>query len=212
MSEGSHVVSLLSADQVRRLTGLSKHQLAYWDETGFFSPRHAGERGERFGRVYSFEDLVGLRVIALMRLGGVPLQELRRVGQWLNDNRGFWAGRIFYVRGKRVYWDDDEGVRIGTRQPGQSEMPIAMDQVTEDMRDAVARLRRRQPDQIGKVEQRRYVAGHQAVIAGTRIPVRAIRQLHDAGYDADAIKREYPQLTDEDVAAALESTEQRRAS
>jgi uncharacterized protein (DUF433 family) len=211
MSRGGQVVSLLSADQVRRLTGLSNRQLSYWDTTDFFSPHHPGEPGERFGRVYSFEDLVGLRVIALMR-SHVPLQELRRVGQWLLDHRGSWAGRTFWIRGRRVYWEDDAGLRVGTRRPHQSEIPIEMDRVTEDMREAVAKLRVRGVDQVGKVERRRYTVGNQLVIAGTRIPVSAIRELHKAGYDKAAIRREYPRLTDEDIEAALEPAERQRAS
>lgn len=210
VSETGQVVSLLSADQVRRLTTLSYRQLAYWDQTGFFSPRHTGEPGERFGRVYSFEDLVGLRVIALMRKH-VPLQELRHVGQWLFDHRGSWAGRTFWIRGKRVFWNDDEGLRIGTRS-GQVEMAIAMDRVTEDMREAITKLRERNPDQVGQVEQRRYVVGHEPVIAGTRIPTRAVQQLNRAGYDKAAIKREFPRLTDADIDAALHSVARQRAS
>jgi DNA-binding transcriptional MerR regulator len=210
MREDESTVSLLSADQVRRLTTLSSRQLRYWDETGFFRPAHIGEPRERFGRVYSFEDLVGLRVIALMR-AEVPLQELRRVGRWLHDHRGSWTGRTFWIRGKRVYWDDDEGLRIGTRRPDQVEMPIAMDKVTEDMRQAIARLRERS-NQEGKVEKRRYTVGHEAVVAGTRIPTKAIWLLHRAGYDKTRIRKEYPRLTDRDVEAALEWEERQRAS
>jgi len=211
MTEARQVVSLLSADQVRRLTGLTNRQLAYWDDTGFFSPRHSGDPGERFGRVYSFEDLIGLRVIALMR-AHVPLQELRRVGEWLHESRGSWAGRTFWIRGKRVFWDDDAGLRIGTRQPIQSEMPIAMDTVTDDMREAISKLRQRSPDQVGRIERKRYIVGHEPVIAGTRIPTKAIRQLHLAGWNKAAIRREFPRLTNEDINAALESEESRRAS
>lgn len=211
MSDGRQVVSLLSSDQVRRLTGLSSRQLAYWDETGFFRPRHVGERGERFGRVYSFDDLVGLRAIAIMRTH-VPLQELRRVGQWLHDHRGSWSGRTFWIRGRRVYWDDDTGIRVGTRRPDQAEMPIEMDRVADDMRAAITKVRERGPDQVGKVEKRRYTVGHEPVVAGTRIPVRAIQQLNRAGYSRAAIRREFPRLTDTDIEAALAATEQQRAS
>jgi uncharacterized protein (DUF433 family) len=211
MSENDPVVSLLSAEQVRRLTSLSSRQLAYWDQTGFFTPSYGGEPGERFGRVYSFEDLVGLRVIAIMR-AHVPLQELRRVGAWLNSHRGSWAGRTFWIRGKRVYWEDEAGLRVGTRHPDQVEMPIAMDQVAEDMREAIARLRVRRPEHVGKVEQRRYTVGHEPVLAGTRIPTRTIWQLHNAGYDRESIQKEYPRLTGEDIDAALEWEQGRRAS
>jgi uncharacterized protein (DUF433 family) len=203
MSESEGPVSLFSAAQVRRLTELSAHQLSYWDETDFFRPAHVGEPGERFGRVYSFEDLVGLRVIAIMR-SQVPLQELRRVGEWLLNHRGSWAGRKFWIRGSRVFWDDEDGLRIGTGQPNQSEIPIEMDAITEDMRSAIAKLRKRPADQVGKLEQRRYTVGHRMLIAGTRIPTRAVWELYRAGYDKAAIQKEFPRLTNRDIEAALE--------
>jgi uncharacterized protein (DUF433 family) len=89
-------------------------------------------------------------------------------------------------------------------------MPIAMDTVTEDMREAIGRLRKRGPEVVGKVERRRYTAGHEPVVAGTRIPTRAIWQLFRAGYDREAIQREYPRLTAEDIDAALEWEQQRQ--
>jgi uncharacterized protein (DUF433 family) len=41
------------------------------------------------------------------------------------------------------------------------------------------------------------------VIAGTRIPINAVKDFHAAGYSTDQIIKEYPDLTAEDVEAAL---------
>jgi len=83
---------------------------------------------------------------------------------------------------------------------------------TEDMREAIAALRKRDPAKVGQVEPRRYTVGNEQVIAGTRISTRAIWQMHRAGYSRKEIREEFPRLTDRDVAAALESEEHRRAS
>src|SRR5690242_9738616 len=125
----TEAVSMFSAEQVCHLTGLSARQLRYWDQTDFFSPTYVGEARSAYNRVYSFRDVVGLRLIALMRKEhSVPLQELRRVGAWLAARRDAWSSRTFWVRAKRVYWDDPDGPhRLGTRQAGQGEMPIEMD-------------------------------------------------------------------------------------
>lgn len=214
MVADERTLSIFSADQVSRLTGLSAKQLRYWDETGFFRPAYASRPHTLFSRTYAFADLVGLRAIAIMRKDyRVPLSELRRVGAWLARNRGSWSGKTFYVAGRRVYWDDDESsLRSGTQTPVQAEMPIAMDQVDADMRASIQRLGQRKPEQIGHVVQRRYVLSNKAVISGTRIPTDAVRKLHDAGYDPDAIRREYPQLTMQDIDAALQRAASERAS
>lgn len=197
MTVGSEdrLISVYSADQVRKLTGLSARQLSYWAQTDFFRPAHELESPERFGRVYSFNDLVGLRVIAVMRKK-VPLQELRRVGEWLNEHRDRWAGRTFWVGGRRVYWEDPTGIRVGTMQPLQAEMPIEMDAVTADMRRAISDAQNRPADEYGQVERRRYTMGHKPILAGTRIPTLAVWELHVSGCSADRIRREFPRLTD----------------
>src|SRR5438128_5134619 len=106
----AHHLELLAftADHVCSLTGLSKRQLRYWDATDFFSPTLADDEfGRRaFGRVYSFRDLVGLRTIAVLR-EQIPLQELRRVGQWLRAHSETpWSSLRLGVSGKTVTFQD----------------------------------------------------------------------------------------------------------
>jgi uncharacterized protein (DUF433 family) len=50
------------------------------------------------------------------------------------------------------------------------------------------------------------------VVAGTRIPVAAIRRFKDAGYSVDQIIQEYPDLTPQDVEAALAHQEEPSAA
>ncbi|HEY7295362.1 MAG TPA: DUF433 domain-containing protein [Dehalococcoidia bacterium] len=50
-----------------------------------------------------------------------------------------------------------------------------------------------------------------AVLAGTRIPTAAVWNLANAGYNTDAILREYPRLRAEDVEAALAYEAKRHA-
>jgi uncharacterized protein (DUF433 family) len=47
------------------------------------------------------------------------------------------------------------------------------------------------------------VAHNAPVLAGTRIPVRAIKRFNEAGYSVAQILSEYPTLTESDVVAAL---------
>jgi uncharacterized protein (DUF433 family) len=47
--------------------------------------------------------------------------------------------------------------------------------------------------------------GSKPVFAGTRIPVATVKRYLDAGYDAEAIFREYPSLTSADIEAARNS-------
>jgi DNA-binding transcriptional MerR regulator len=69
-----------------RLTGVTYRQLDYWARTGLVgsSIRQAAGRGSR--RVYSFRDLVALRVVARLLKAGVSLQAVRRAVEYLKEH------------------------------------------------------------------------------------------------------------------------------
>lgn len=203
---------VFSAEHASRLTGLSMRQLRYWDQQGFFVPQYANEdRSRPFSRVYSFPDIVGLRTLALLRKHGVSLQELRKVAAWFADRcQDPWSSLTFYVRGRRVFFEDpkEDNVRRTGSLPAQIAMPIEMEKIADEMREAVRRLRERKPEDIGKVTRNRYVLRNAWVIAGTRIPTLAIWNFHQAGYSVDAIIKQYPRLTPQDIQAAIEHESQ----
>lgn len=203
-----------SAEQVCRLTGLSLRQLSYWDSTGFFPPEFADEnRRLPYSRVYSFRDLVGLRLIAkLAKEYGVSVKQLMTVGEWLRDRyEAPWSSLRFYVGGRQVFFDDpDTRSRMSGKHPGQIAFPIEMQAIADEMTRASEQLRQRDPEEVGKVSTHRYVLAGTPSVAGTRIPTSVIWEFHDAGYDVEAILKEYPTLTREDVLAAIAYEEDQR--
>lgn len=142
---------------------------------------------------------------------GISLQRLRKVGAELRKRRDEpWSALTFYVVGKDVFAQGqaDQAIRRAN-QTGQQVMPFALERVDSDVRAAVRRLRQRPPEQIGKIARHRYVADDQPVLAGTRVPTGAVWEFHAAGYSIEDIRRQYPQLTSEDVMAALAFERQR---
>lgn len=202
-----------TAEQVARLTGLSQRQLRYWDRTGFFAPTLLDDHSQRaFGRIYSFRDVVGLRAIAMLRKHySIPLQELRRVGEWLHREHDTpWSSLRFALMGRKVvFLDPESGAAVEPRGEGQAVLPIGLEPIANEMRDAAAKLRSREADQVGRIVRNRYVVHNAWVLAGTRIPTEAVWNFHVAGFDVDAIVREYPRLTPEEVRAAIDFESQR---
>src|SRR5207302_10970575 len=84
---------------------------------------------------------------------------------------------------------------------------LGLREVISEMRQAVDNLRKRRADQIGQITRSRFVNHNAAVIAGTRIPVSAIRDFANAGYTPQQIMKEYPDLTERDIEAALKHRE-----
>lgn len=195
------------------LTGLSDRQLRYWDDTGFFPLQFdEDERYRSRQRLYSFQDLVGLRTIATLRNDyHIPLQELRQVGDWLKERRAApWSSLTLYVVGRHVAFDDPA---TGGRVAGRPiVLLIELERVAQTVRRDVDRLRRRRPEQIGRIDRKRQVVSNAAVLGGTRIPTSAIWEFHRAEYPVEAILAQYPQLTPDDIEAAIRYEQSRRLS
>lgn len=201
-----NVVSAFTEDHVSRLTGISKRQLRYWDNDGFFVPSMAYEdRSRPYSRLYSFRDVVSLKVLNKLRNESkVSLPHLREVKDKLAHlGDDMWSKTTLYVLKKRVVFDNPETKAKEEVVSGQGVLQIPLKVVTGDMKEQVKELSRRDQTVIGKFDQRRGVAHNQLVIAGTRIPVRSVKAFADAGYSVAQIKREYPTLTDEDIRAAI---------
>lgn len=223
-----------TAEQVTQLTGLTDRQLRAWDQTDFFHPEFASEnRRTPYSRVYSFRDLVGLKTIAILKSEhGISTRELKNFGAWLSRHFDTpWSSLTFYVvgpeddhqkndtlalrkhryKGNRLYFSDPEtGIPISNRPTGHYAFPFKMEKIAKETQDAARRLRERNADEIGKITQHRYIVHNAPVLAGTRVPTKAVWNFHKAGYDTEGIIREYPRLTPEDVQAAIVFEEDRR--
>ena len=200
------VIAAFSEDNVAYLTGLSNNQLRYWDRTNFFAPSVADEnRRVAFSRIYSFKDIVALRTLSVLRnQHSVSLQHLRQVAgklQHLEDR--LWTAITLYVLKRKVHFFNPETDQIEEVLSGQYALGIPLETIVADTRHDVAQLRARDDGKIGQVGRARYVSHNAWVIAGTRIPVAAIKRFAEDGFSAEQIMEEYPTLTEDDISAAI---------
>lgn len=199
-------VLAFSEDQVVRITGVSKRQLRYWDGKEFFVPSLAyRDRSRKYSRLYSFRDLVSLKILNELRNESrVPLSELERVKEKLRHfGDDVWLKTKLYVHKKNIAIVNPETQELEEVVTGQGVFKIAIEVVAGDMEEAINSFRRRDDSVIGQFEKKRGVVHNQLVIKGTRIPVRSVKAFHEAGHSIEQIKKEYPTLTDEDIRAAI---------
>ena len=205
MSLKGENIQAFTADQVCQLTGNTRGQLSYWDKTDFFNPRftHPSPRYP-YRRIYSFRDVVGLRAIAQLRNEkSVSLQELRRVGNYLNDNyKTPWSSLKFYVFNRKVYFQETgSDIAYQAKEYGQGDYIIVdLESVAKEVNDRIINFRRPH----GEVSKDRYIVRNDSVIKGTRIRTAAIWNFHNAGYSLSKIKKEFPGITKNDIKAAIE--------
>ncbi|MBW8640326.1 DUF433 domain-containing protein [Hoeflea sp. WL0058] len=206
MADSTNIISAFSEEHVERLTGVSKQQLRYWDRTDFYRPEMSDDnRRVAFSRIYSFRDIVQLRILNVLRNQyNVPLQHLRKVSQelsYLSEDK--WTATELFVLNRRVIFAEPGTEKYREIVSGQYIIGLPLRTVVSDTREAVAQLSKREPSDMGQIEKKRNVSRNAAVIAGTRIPVSTIVEFHKAGYSPEQIIKEYPSLTKADVEAAI---------
>lgn len=212
--ESDNVIGAFSEEQASRISGVSLYQLRQWDKAGFFPAAYsAGKQHIPFGRLYSFRDLVSLQVLNDLRnKKKIPLSHLREVSaklSHLGDSK--WSATTLYVLGKRVVLEDPATRHREDVVSGQQVFNIPLRVVIKNTRDRIKELNNRD-NSLGQFAKGKFVAHNERVFLGTRIPVSTVIEFHEAGYTAGMILREYPDLTEIDIEAAIGSHEGREAA
>lgn len=198
------VITGFTEAQAARLTGVSLRQLRYWAGDGFFAPSLTTPDHKHLD-LYSFRDLVSLKVLNQLRnKEAIPLQELRQTKKKLSDlGERLWGETTLYVFGNRVVFHNPATGRLEEAATGQGVLKIPLKIMTGNVQKAVNAMRQRRPELIGQIERKRGVVQYQPIIAGTRIPVASVRAFAEAGFSPEAIRKQYPSLTIDDIKAAL---------
>jgi DNA-binding transcriptional MerR regulator len=136
-----------TAHQASRFTGCTARQLRYWDQIGLVRPS-VQQTGGRPGvpRMYSFRDLVALRVVKSLLDGGMSLQRVRRAWEFLNKKAGLdeHLAEVKLVTDGRTVFKvvRREGEVLDALRQGQMAFFVAIDEVTRQVSDNVAEFRR----------------------------------------------------------------------
>jgi DNA-binding transcriptional MerR regulator len=133
--------------QACRLTGCTTHQLRYWDKIGLVKPTiqsTGGRPGVR--RLYSFRDLVALRVVTALLDGGMSLQRVRRAYKYLRDKAGLeehLAEVKLITDGHSIFRiAKDDGEILDALRQGQMAFFLAIDEMTRNLDQNVAEFLR----------------------------------------------------------------------
>ena len=136
-----------TAHQASRFTGCTARQLRYWDQIGLVRPS-VQQTGGRPGvpRLYSFRDLVALRVVKSLLDGGMSLQRVRRAWDFLNKEARLdehLAEVKLVTDGRSVFKVvRREGEVLDALRQGQMAFFVAIDEVTRHVSEEVAEFRR----------------------------------------------------------------------
>lgn len=136
-----------TSHQASRLTGATPRQLRYWDQITLVRPS-VQQTGGRSGvpRLYSFRDLISLRVVKSLLDGGMSLQRVRRAYEYLRRNADL-EGHLSEVKlitdGKSIFKvARRQGEIIDALRQGQMAFFVAIDEIVRGVDADVSGFRR----------------------------------------------------------------------
>jgi len=134
-----------TAQQACRLTDCTAHQLRYWDRVGLLQPSiqgTGGRPGKR--RLYSFRDLVALRVVKSLLDNGMSVQRVRRAWDYLRrtaDMDSHLAEVKLVTDGQSIFKiASDESELVDALREGQLAFFVAIDEITREVEEDVSRF------------------------------------------------------------------------
>jgi DNA-binding transcriptional MerR regulator len=134
-----------TALQASRFTGTTGNQLRYWDKIGLVKPAvqaTGGRPGVR--RLYSFRDLIALKVVKSLLDGGMSLQRVRRAYNYLRGNAHLdeqLSSVKLVTDGKSIFKIcRDEGDILDALRQGQMAFFVAIDRLAVEVDDGVSQF------------------------------------------------------------------------
>lgn len=128
--------------EVTKIVGITYRQLDYWARTDLVTPSIRDATGSGSQRLYSFQDLVTLRVIKNLLDTGVSLQRVRKAVEHLQAMERPVSGVTLMSDGRGVYEAHSAEAIVDLLRRGQGVFAIAIDRVWDDVEDAIAKRSR----------------------------------------------------------------------
>ncbi len=130
-----------SGTQAADIVGISYRQLDYWARTDLVRPSLSEARGSGTRRLYSYRDLLELRMIKKLLDAGIKLESVRQVFDYLRGSTGLdIASANLVISGNRVLLCDDDTL-IDVVKRGQGVLNVLpMGDVKRDVDAAILDL------------------------------------------------------------------------
>jgi DNA-binding transcriptional MerR regulator len=132
-----------AAPEVCGIVQITYRQLDYWARTELVTPSIRDASGSGTQRLYSFQDLVTLRVIKNLLDTGVSLQRVRNAVEHLRDMDRPLTEVTLMSDGRGVYEAHSPEAVVDLLRSGQGVFAIAIDRVWDDVETAVAKPKAR---------------------------------------------------------------------
>ena len=115
--------------EVCKITGITYRQLDHWTTSNLIKASIRNLKGSGFHRVYSFQDIIQIKLVNKLREAGVSLQKIRialkNIKSILGDNINISDVSVF-SDGKSIYVISDNDQMIDLLKKGQAVFGISL--------------------------------------------------------------------------------------
>lgn len=144
--------------QTCKIVGITYRQLDYWTRTGLVLPSIQPAAGSGTQRLYSFNDLLQLKVIKSLTDAGASLQKVRQAIDYVRDNLSDdWSRLTIVTDGDGVYACTSDAEVVDLLRSGQGVLGaiVAVGKVREQLAGTLRELRpTTEPVRYGSTEHR----------------------------------------------------------
>lgn len=161
---------------VARILGLTTRQIDYWDKTNLIKPSVQEAAGYGSVRLYSFADLIQLKVAKTLKDAGISIQKMRKALIYLEKNMPDvdkpLANLKFLTDGETIFViTKDKKTIIDTLNRGQVVFTFLLDDIINELKGTVKPL----------YDHRKYIVRSK----GRKHPVILHEDTEDGGYWAE---------------------------
>lgn len=139
--------------QTCKIVGITYRQLDYWTRTNLVQPSLQPAKGSGTQRLYSFNDLLQLKVIKNLTDAGASLQKVRQAIDFVRDNLADdWSKVTIVADGNGVYSlnSDQEVLDLLRNGQGVFGAVVAVSRVRDELQGTLRELRP-QTEDVGYV-------------------------------------------------------------
>lgn len=143
------------APQVCNLVGITYRQLDYWARTDLITPSLQRASGSGSQRLYSFSDVVQLKVIKRLLDAGMSLKKIRQAVEILREQMASdrpLADVTLLSDGQTIYAAHSEEEVVDVFRRGQGVFGIAIGPVQSEVEGAIHELYPDQAEYVGVIE------------------------------------------------------------
>jgi DNA-binding transcriptional MerR regulator len=113
--------------QVCKIVGITYRQLDYWARTDLVRPSVMDAAGSGTQRLYSFRDLLELKVIKQMLDAGISLQSARKAVESLREFKKDLASARIVIQGQSVVLAESDEEVMDLLRGGQGVLSVVLD-------------------------------------------------------------------------------------